>query len=101
MKQSQGNNFFDDLESGFDPAETLRQQKDHEAKAAKLDYLIHQTFEQNESGKELLEIWKESLVMQPTAESGMDQVGIGIREGQKRFIRGILLTINRVEKGER
>lgn len=94
------NNFFDDLQTGFDPAEAIRQQKDNEAKGAKLDYLIHSVFEQDDKGRELLDIWKRSLIMQPTAEPDMDAVGIGIREGQKRFIRGILLTIQRVERGD-
>jgi len=40
------------------------------------------------------------LIMTPTVESGIDMAESGIREGQKRFIRGIILTINRVEKGE-
>lgn len=94
-------NFFDNLNTGFDPAESLRRQKDAEEKANKLDYLIHAVFEQNEQGKELITIWKEALIMQPTVEPGIDQFDAGIREGQKRFIRGILLTINRVEKGEK
>ena len=38
--------------------------------------------------------------MQPTAEGGMDQFEVGIREGQKSFIRAIILTIKKVEKGE-
>lgn len=92
-------NFFDELQSGFDPAEALRQQKDHQVNAEKLDALIHRTFEQNESGKELLTIWKEALMMQPTVEPGIDQFDAGIREGQKSFIRGILLTIRRIEGG--
>lgn len=94
-------NFYDDLQSGFDPSEAMKIQKDYEAKAAKLDYLIHRTFEQGESGKELLDYWKTSLVMQPVAEGGLDLIDIGIREGYKRFIRGIILTIERVERGER
>ena len=100
MAKQQEPNFFDDLNSGFDLSEALKAQKDSEAKARKLDYLIHRTFEQNESGKDLLEIWKESLLMQPSATGGMDMVDIGIREGQKRFIRGIILTIRRVERNE-
>ena len=91
-------NFFDDLNSGIDLSEALKAQKDSEIKARKLDYLIHKTFEQSEAGKDLLEIWKESLLMQPIATGGMDMVDIGIREGQKRFIRGIILTIRRVER---
>lgn len=93
-------NFFDDLNSGFDLSEALRQRKDSTERAKKLDYLIHKTFEQNQAGKDLLAIWKESLLMQPSATGGMDLVDIGIREGQKRFIRGIILTVNRVERGD-
>ena len=89
-------NFFDDLNTGFDPAEALRQQQDNEAKSNKIDYLIHRVFEQSEAGKELITKWKEALIMTPTADGGMDMLDVGIREGQKRFIRGILLTIKRV-----
>jgi hypothetical protein len=35
--------------------------------------------------------------MTPTAEEGMDMISVGIREGLKRFLRQIYLTINRVE----
>jgi len=98
MKQQY--NFYDDLQTGFDPAETLRQQKDGEAESERLDYLIHKVFEQTPEGKELIGKWKEALIMTPTVESGIDMAESGIREGQKRFIRGIILTINRVERGE-
>lgn len=100
MKVKEPVNFFDDLMAGSDPAEAMRQQKDYEAKAAKLHYLIHAVFEQNEKGKELIAIWKDALIMIPTADAGMDNIDIGIREGQKSFIRGIILTINRVERNE-
>ena len=99
MKQ-QESNFYDDLQTGFDPAEALRQQKDVEAESSRLDYLIHKVFSQTEEGKELIGKWKEALIMTPTVESGIDMAESGIREGQKRFIRGIILTINRVERGE-
>lgn len=63
----------------------------------KIDNLIHQTFKQNEAGAELLAIWKELLIMSPTAQAGDDAVKIGIAEGRKSFIRDIYLTIERVE----
>jgi hypothetical protein len=100
MNQQDERNFFDDLQSGFDPAEALRQQKDSEAKGKKLDYLIHQVFAQTEEGTELLNIWKDSLIMVPVIEPGVDMAEAGLREGFKRFIRSIILTINRVERGE-
>jgi hypothetical protein len=44
-------------------------------------------------------MWKEALILNSTAEPNMGYVEIGINEGQKRFIRQILLTIKRVESG--
>jgi len=100
MQQQEEYNFFDDLDSGFDPKEALRQQTENESNAQRLDYLIHKVFEQTPEGKELIETWKEALIMTPTVVSGEDNKEDGIREGQKRFIRGIILTVNRVERGE-
>ena len=54
-------------------------------------------FKQNEHGHELFKIWRENLIMQPTAEEGMELLAVGIREGQKRMIRGIALAITRTE----
>ena len=94
-------NFFDRLGNNqLSSEEALRQTKEAEAKARRLDYLIHRVFEQNKEGAELLGIWKEALIMQPTVEAGMDNFEPGIREGQKSFIRGIFITIKKVEKGE-
>lgn len=90
-------NFFDELNSGVDVAEAQRQTEEANARAEKLDYLIHRVFQQNEDGQELLSIWKETLIMSVGADEGMDLVGIGIKEGYKRMIRNIILTIKRVE----
>ena len=92
-------NFFDDLGSALDPAEAMKLAATKKAEAERLDYLIHRVFQQTPDGRELLNIWEESLIMTATADDGMDAVGIGIREGMKRFIRGIILTIRRVENG--
>ena len=97
---SKQRNFFDDLNTIYDPEEIFKQRQELRAKGEKLDYLIHYVFEQNEKGKELLSIWKEALIMQSSASMGSDSVSIGIEEGKKHFIRGILLTIQRVERGE-
>jgi hypothetical protein len=96
VQKDKGNNFFDDL-INQDHAEAMRQDANRRAEGHKIDYLIHQIFKQTEEGRELLKVWSDTLIMQPTAEDGMDMVAIGIREGQKRMIRGIVLTINRVE----
>ena len=96
MQKDKDHNFFDDLISQ-DHAEAMRQDANRRAEGQKIDHLIHKLFKQTEEGRELLKVWSDTLIMQPTAEDGMDMVAIGIREGQKRMIRGIVLTINRVE----
>lgn len=90
-------NPFDELYS-FDPEAAKKQVEEFKAKGEHLDYLIHKTFVQNEDGAELYALWRESLIMSPTAEQGMDMIGIGIREGMKTFIRKIGLTIKKVEE---
>ena len=95
----QHSNIFDEL-GATNKALTERQQQEIAAKHEKLDHLIHATFAQNEKGEELLQLWKESLILNPTARGGMDMVSIGINEGKAEFIRYILLTIKRVETNE-
>jgi len=92
----ESSNFFDDLLAQEDPSETLRIQKEQESKGNHLDYLVHKVFFQNENGAELLKIWKEALIMSPTAYPNSDLLSVGINEGHKQFIRSILLTIERV-----
>ncbi len=99
-QQDKLDNFFDELSYDVDPAEVLRLQEEQKAERDKLDYLIHRTFEQHKPGKELLAIWEEILIMQPGAAPEMNNIEIGIREGYKQFIRGIKLTVAKVEKGE-
>ena len=65
----------------------------------RLDNLIHRTFQQSESGRELLDMWKESLIMNPTVTPNSTQFDAGIEEGKKTFIRNILITIQQVEGG--
>lgn len=89
-------NFFDDLGQDIDQKAALKYQQDSKASAEKLDHLIHKIFAQTNEGVELLELWKESLMMVSTAEPNMDSIEIGIREGQKRFIKSLLLTVKRV-----
>lgn len=91
------NNFFDDLDTGFDVKAAQRQAEDAKAKSEKLDHLIHQVFQQSKAGRELLDLWEQTLIMSSGAEPGMDMIGIGIQEGYKRFIRNIKLTVKRVE----
>lgn len=70
---------------------------EQKAQFNKLDYLIHKVFAESPEGAELLSIWKESLVMTPTATAGADLLMIGMAEGTKTFIRNLILTIEKVE----
>jgi len=80
------NNPHDDL--GADPDWTDDDKKSFE----KLDYLIHKVFSQTDEGVELLEKWKEGLMMSPGAEPGSGMLEIGLTEGTKTFIRNIKLN---------
>lgn len=88
MSKPEDINPFDELGADAGPQDTENHNK--------LDYLIHKTFEQSESGRELLAIWKEALMMNPGASPGDDQIAIGINEGTKQFIRRIILTVRKV-----
>lgn len=96
--QNKEENFFDTLGESFDQPKATKEQAELKAKGERLDNLIHKVFQQSEEGRELVAIWKESLIMQATAEGGMDLLEVGIREGQKRFIKSIILTVRKVEK---
>lgn len=83
--------YFNEL--GAQPEYTDEQK----AQFNKLDYLIHKTFAQTEDGRELLSLWEDALLLNSTAQPGDDLLSIGINEGQKTFIRNIILTIRKVE----
>lgn len=97
MSKNEEWNFFDELGGLASPEEAAKAKEAQRIAGEKVDYLIHKLFEQTDEGKELLGIWKENLIMKPHAGAGMDYVEIGIKEGMNRFIRGIILTVNRVE----
>jgi len=63
----------------------------------KVNNLIHQVFQQNPQGKELLSLWKESLISVPTVTPNSTQFEAGIAEGKKTVVREIILAINSVE----
>lgn len=94
------NNPFDNIGLNLDPEELTKEQTEQESKHNKLDYLIHQTFAQTESGVELLKLWEEALIISPGASPNMDQIQVGIIEGRKSMIRNIILTIRKVERND-
>lgn len=61
-----------------------------------IDYLIHQTFVQNESGAKLLEEWKQSVLMNAGDTSGADLYSLGKVEGFNHLVRYILRVIKKV-----
>lgn len=90
-------NGFDAITGLPDPAETERLQKEEEAKQNKMSYLLHQVFEQNKLGKELMTIWKDGLINMPSLDGNSTQFAAGLNEGEKRFVRNILLLLKQVE----
>jgi len=87
-----------DLMGGLpNPEEIARIEAEKAAMWSKLDNLIHRVFKQSKAGAELLEIWKESLIMNPTVTPNSTAFQAGIAEGNKEFIRNIYLTIKNVE----
>lgn len=97
-QQNQAPNPFDELGKEVNTDEAKANAAEVLAKQQKLDYLYHKIFKQSAEGQELMVLWTESLINNPGAEPGMCNIEVGIREGYKRFIRNIKLTINRVEK---
>lgn len=59
--------------------------------------LVYQVFS-TEPGKLLMSKWIKLLMDVPTATTGMDMLTIGLNEGEKRFVRSILQSINLHEK---
>lgn len=76
------------------PEEAEKLNKENEAKYNRLDYLVHQTFNQTDSGRELLSLWQEEALMQPI--NGIDEYSRGKSEGMKQFIRNVIITVRRV-----
>jgi len=90
-------NGFDLIVGISDPTDIAKanaQQKEH---FNKYNQILHQVFEQNPQGKELLNIWKEALIITPTVTPHSTQFQAGIEEGKKEFTRNILLAIKSVE----
>ena len=93
-------NPFDSIVGIQDPEELARNQAEQVEIHNRMDYLIHQVFEQNKAGKELLSLWKDALLLNPVVTPNETQFGAGIEQGKKDFIRLILLTIKKVEADE-
>ena len=97
MPQNKECNDFDQMGGILDPEAVARTQAQNEQMWNELNQLIHQVFEQNPQGKELLKIWKEALIMTATVTPSSTAHQCGIEEGKKEFTRNILLIIKSVE----
>tara|TARA_R110002020_G_scaffold171360_3_gene361386 strand:+ start:1011 stop:1298 length:288 start_codon:yes stop_codon:yes gene_type:complete len=60
--------------------------------------LLHKVFVQNQDGVELLNKWRDSLIMTPTLDQDSTVMAAGLNEGEKRFIRNIITAIQSVEQ---
>jgi len=91
-------NAFDNMAGIPDPNDVALQAAKDREKWDRMDYLIHKVFAQNEDGAALILQWKEALIMTPTVTENSTQFQAGMREGEKSFIRQILLTIENIDK---
>jgi len=77
--------------------EGLKQQEAFKTLVEKEAIRVHKVFAQNEDGRELLEYWKDSLLMSPSAGPNSTQIEIGIAEGIKQFVRKIIIQTKQFE----
>lgn len=91
-------NGFDNIGGIADPEDVAKQAAVDREKWDRMEYLIHKVFSQNEDGAVLILQWKEALIMTPTVTEQSTQFQAGMREGEKSFIRNILLTIENIDK---
>jgi hypothetical protein len=91
----------EDQENAFDElgAKSDDKSQNISKKHEKMDYLIHRIFYQTDEGVQLLNIWKNTTLMNASARSGSDLLTIGLSEGKKDFVRNIILTIEGVNNG--
>ena len=60
--------------------------------------LLHRIFVQTPEGVQLLDKWKNDLVMMPSILPESTQFGAGLTEGAKMFVRNIITQVQSVEK---
>ena len=59
--------------------------------------LLKKIFNETPEGRELLDIFKKRLIMIPADRLGADLFNLGKEEGEKQFIRNIIMTIETKE----
>ena len=78
--------------------EGLKSETAFKEQMEKNSILLHKVFVQNKDGAELLNKWRDSLIMTPTLDADTSTLGAGMNEGEKRFIRNIITSIQSVEQ---
>jgi len=90
-------NGFDEIKGFTDSIEVEKLKIEAEVERNKISYLLHQVFVQNEQGRKLIETWKDTLINTPSFDGNSSQFDAGLNEGEKRFVRNILLLLKQVE----
>ena len=80
------------IEEGIKQTESLIKSADQTSEQ------LHRVFVQNPDGAALLSKWKDSLIMVPVLTAESTQFEAGINEGEKRFIRNLITSIQSVEQ---
>lgn len=57
---------------------------------------IHRVFS-TDDGRDLLEVWRDHLMMEPNDSMGKDLFALGLAEGRKAFIRDLILAMKQAE----
>lgn len=78
----------------------LKQTDEFKRSVEKNANLLHRVFVQNEDGAELLALWRDSLIMTPTLDGESTSFSAGLNEGEKRFIRNLIVQLQSVEKND-
>ena len=85
-----------DIDSFID--EGIKQRDAFNKLADESAVLLHRVFVQTPEGVQLLEKWKNDLVMMPSILPESTQFGAGLTEGAKMFVRNIITQVQSVEQ---
>ena len=77
--------------------EGIKQAESFNKLAEESAVLLHRVFVQTPEGVQLLEKWKNDLIMIPTILPESSQFGAGLTEGGKMFVRNIITQVQSVE----
>lgn len=76
----------------------LEAQKHFKESIEKDAVLVHRLFAQNPDGEQLLDEWKNKLMMVPTLNPHSTQFEAGMAEGMKMFVRNIINQIDSINQ---